>query len=147
MRKFVSNNLIEQNYINKIVIKHDNEIKLLQESFSKLEAKQKINTIFYEGQIYDAYSLLMDILNTSKQEIIIIDNYASKELLDILKKIKTTIKIVSSNIDCTLKKKYELQYGNERFYFKISEEDYNFLKSKVLTSKGEPKKEHNIFSE
>ena len=29
----------------------------------------------------------MDILNKSKKEIIIIDNYAGKELLDILKKI------------------------------------------------------------
>ena len=115
LRKFVSNNLIEQNYINKIVIKHDNEIKLLQESFSKLEAKQKINTIFYEGQIYDAYSLLMDILNIAKKEIIIIDNYAGKELLDIIKDIKLNIKIVSSNIDSTLKKKYESQYDNVSF--------------------------------
>ena len=57
----------------------------------------------------------MDILNTSKQEIIIIDNYASKELLDILKEIKTNIKIVSGNIDCTLKKKYESQYDNVSF--------------------------------
>ena len=115
MRKYISNNLIEQKYINKMVFDHDNEIKLLQESFSKLEEKEKINHIFYEGQIYDAYSLLMDILSKAKNEIIIIDNYAGKELLDIIKDIKQNIKIVSSNIDSTLKKKYESQYDNVIF--------------------------------
>ena len=112
MRKYISNNLYQNE---KMLISHENRILKLEESFDKLNEKQKINTIFYEGQIYDAYSLLMDILNISKQEIIIIDNYASKELLDILKEIKTTIKIVSSNIDSTLKKKYESQYNNVSF--------------------------------
>ena len=115
MRKYISNNLIEQKYINKMVFDHDNEIKLLQESFLKLEEKEKVNHIFYEGQIYDAYSLLIDILSNAKKEIIIIDNYAGKELLDIIKDIKLNIKIVSSNIDSTLKKKYESQYSNVTF--------------------------------
>ena len=115
MRKYISNNLIEQKYINQLVLEDHNSIKLLQESFSKLEEKQKINTIFYEGQIYDAYSLLIDILSTAKKEIMIIDNYAGKELLDILKEININIKIVSSNIDNMLKKKYESQYSNVSF--------------------------------
>ena len=115
MRKYISTNLIEQKYINKMVFDHDNEIKLLQESFSKLEKKEKINHIFYEGQIYDAYSLLIDILSKVKEEVIIIDNYAGKELLDIIKDISVDIKIVSSNIDSTLKKKYESQYSNVSF--------------------------------
>ena len=79
MRKYISTNLIEQKYINKMVFDHDNEIKLLQESFSKLEKKEKINHIFYEVQIYDAYSLLIDIFKEANEEIIIIDNYAGKE--------------------------------------------------------------------
>ena len=115
MRKYISANLIEQDNMKNMLIKHDNEIKLLQESFSKLEEKEKIDHIFYEGQIYDAYSLLIDILSKSKEEVIIIDNYAGKELLDIIKDIKQNIKIVSSNIDSTLKKKYESQYSNVTF--------------------------------
>ena len=61
MRKIISSNLIEQKYINELVIKDNERINLLEESFSKLEEKEKINHIFYEGQIYDAYSLLIDI--------------------------------------------------------------------------------------
>ena len=43
----------------------------------------------------DAYSLLIDILNKSVKEIIIIDNYTGKELLDILKDIDREITIIS----------------------------------------------------
>ena len=102
-------------YKNSIILNHENRILKLEESFDKLNEKQKINTIFYEGQIYDAYSLLIDILRTSKKEIMIIGNYAGKELLDILKEININIKIVSSNIDNMLKKKYESQYSNVSF--------------------------------
>ncbi len=102
-------------YKNSIILNHENRILKLEESFDKLNEKQKINTIFYEGQIYDAYSLLIDILSTAKKEIMIIDNYAGKELLDILKEININIKIVSSNIDNMLKKKYESQYSNVSF--------------------------------
>ena len=112
MRKYISNNLYQNE---KILINHENRLLMLEESFDKLNEKEKINHIFYEGQIYDAYSLLMDILSKAKEEVIIIDNYAGKELLDIIKDIKQNIKIVSSNIDSTLKKKYESQYSNVTF--------------------------------
>ena len=84
MRKYISNNLYQNE---KILINHENRLLMLEESFDKLNEKEKINHIFYEGQIYDAYSLLIDILSKSKEEVIIIDNYAGKELLDIIKDI------------------------------------------------------------
>ena len=115
MKKIINTSLIEQKYFNELTIKNTEDIKLLQESFDKLNTKESNNHIFYEGQIYDAYSLLIDILSKVKKEIIIIDNYAGKELLDIIKNIKTNIVVVSSNIDDTLKKKYEMQYKNVTF--------------------------------
>ena len=114
MKKYIATN----NFSNRIsnletkTIEHDNEIKLLQESFNKLSSKEVNNHIFYEGQIYDAYSLLINILNQSKKEIIIIDNYASKELFDIIKDINKNIIIITKNIDEVLIKKYKKQYNN-----------------------------------
>ena len=95
MRKYISVNLIEQDNMKNMLIKHDNEIKLLQESFSKLEEKEKINHIFYEGQIYDAYSLLIDIFRKAKKEIIIIDNYADKSILDMITNLNVKVTIVT----------------------------------------------------
>ena len=112
MKNYINTSLIEQKYINSLVLEHDNEIRLLQESFNKLSTKEKINHIFYNGQIYDAYSLLIDILNKAKKEIIIIDNYAGKELFDITKDIKVNIKLYTKNIDEISKKKYMQEYSN-----------------------------------
>ena len=68
-----------------MVLDHDNRMELLEESLDRLEEKKKDNDIYFAGQIYDAYSKLLDIFNESKKELIIIDPYADKNLLDIIK--------------------------------------------------------------
>ena len=78
----------------------------------KLTPKESNNHIFYEGQIYDAYSLLIDILSKAKKEIIVIDNYAGKKLFDIIRNINVKVKIYTENIDNISKEKYEKQYSN-----------------------------------
>ena len=115
MRHYISQNILEQNYINKLVLEDHERVNILEESFDKLKEKTKLNSLFFEGQVNDAYSLLLDILNESKKEIIIIDNYAGKELLDILKEINRNITIISKNINEELKKKYTSQYTNVNF--------------------------------
>ena len=111
MKKYIATN----NFSNRIsnletkTIEHDNKINLI---LDKLSTKEVNNHIFYEGQIYDAYSLLINILNQSKKEIIIIDNYASRELFDIIKDINKNITIITKNIDEILIKKYKKQYNN-----------------------------------
>ena len=96
--------------------KVDNNTKRIDELFDKFNPKDIIkNCIFFKNDIYDAYSVIMDIFNSSKEEIIIIDNYASKELLDMLRDINRKVLIVSKNIDEVLKKKYETQYKNVTF--------------------------------
>ena len=61
MRYYIDKNLIAQNYYNKMTIRHDSEIKLLQESFQKFEEKRKDSMIFFDGQFFDAYSKICDI--------------------------------------------------------------------------------------
>ena len=111
MRRYFANTISN----NEILINHENRILKLETTFKKFNANEKINKIFFEGELYDAYSLLLDIFNKSNKEIIIIDNYAGKELLDLLKKIDKKIIIVSKNIDEILKLKYESQYNNITF--------------------------------
>ena len=115
MRKIISSSLIEQKYINELVIKDNERINLLEESFSKLEEKEKINHIFYEGQIYDAYSLLIDIFKGAKEEIIIIDNYADKSILDMITNLNVKVTIVTRKFNLLKDidiKKYNRQYNN-----------------------------------
>ncbi len=115
MRKYISNELIEQKYINNLVIKHDEDIKLLQASFNKFEEKKKDNEIYFNGQIYDAYSKIDDILKEANNNIIIIDNYADKMVLDMIRNLKVEVTIICKNngllkeIDVN---KYQKQYNN-----------------------------------
>ena len=107
MRKYISKTLINSNTI---INNHENRIQKLEETFNKLEVKKE--HLFFDGQIYDAYSLLIHILNVAKKEIIIIDNYAGIELFDILKDVKCKIKIITKNTSEELIKKYNKQYDN-----------------------------------
>jgi hypothetical protein len=96
--------------------KVDDNTKRINELFDKFDPKVIAKDyLFFDGEFYDAYSVLLDIFNSSKEEIIIIDNYASKKLFDVLRNIDRKIIVVSKNIDDILKKKYEKQYDNIKF--------------------------------
>jgi hypothetical protein len=58
-----------------MVIRHDNEIKVIQESLNKMNKTQEYDGIFFKGQVYDSYSLMIKILSKAKKKITIIDNY------------------------------------------------------------------------
>jgi len=137
MKNYINTSLIEQKYFNELTIKNTEDIKLLQESFDKLNTKESNNHIFYEGQIYDAYSLLIDILSKVKKEIIIIDNYAGKKLFDIIKNINVKVKIYTENIDNISKEKYEKQYNNlEIINTNIFHDRFIIIDNKVLYHSG-----------
>ena len=103
--------------------KVDNNTKKIDELFDKFNPKVITkNSIFFQNDIYDAYSVLLEIFSLAKVEIIIIDNYIGKTLLDDLRIINKKIIIISSNINDTLKKKYLKQYNNIKF---INNESYH----------------------
>lgn len=110
MRRYFANSMPS----NEILLNHEHRLIALEKTFDKFKPKET-NKILFEGELYDAYSILIDILNTAQEEIIIIDNFAGKALLDILKNIDKTIIIISKSIDEILKKKYENQYSNVTF--------------------------------
>ena len=110
MRKYISDNLLEESHYKNMLLDHDERIKVLESAFSKFDTIS--NELFFEGQIYDAYSLLLDIFSSSLESIIIIDNYISKELLDVLSRTNKMITVYTKNMDNTLIKKYQSQYNN-----------------------------------
>ena len=103
--------------------KVDKNTKRIDELFDKFNPKVITKkSIFFQNDIYDAYSVLLEIFDIAKEEIIIIDNYMGKVLLDELRNINKKIIIISSNINDTLKKKYLKQYNNIKF---INNESYH----------------------
>ena len=130
MRKYISSNLLEQKYINNMVLEHDSQIKLLQSTFNKLEEKKKVNEIYFDGQIYDAYSKIQEIFKEAKKEIIIIDGYADNTILDIIKRLKVNVTIVTKPNNLLTKQdvlKYNKQYYNLKVIYDNSFHDRYFI--------------------
>ena len=105
MRKFLLSNgqvfdrlsnveykLLEQN---KVLTEHEEKFEKVFDELQKNEKEEFKQKIFFDGQIYDAYSLIIDIIKRAKNKILIIDNY----ILDIQKfnKQYPTLKIAYTN--------------------------------------------------
>ena len=99
------------------------EYKLLEydENFEKifnaLEPKKlEKQKIFFNGEIYDAYSLIIDLIKEAQEKIIIIDNYIDKSILDMLiyKKENVSVELVTSSHYLTKLdiNKFNKQYPN-----------------------------------
>ena len=130
MKKYISTNLIEQRYINSQVIKNTEDIRLLQESFSKFEEKRQVNEIYFDGQIYDAYSKIVDIFKEAKTSLIIVDSYADKTVLDMIREIKLPVtlivKVKSLLTDLDINQ-YNKQYSNLKIIYSDSFHDRYFI--------------------
>ena len=130
MRHYIGNNLLEQKYYNDMTIRHDSEIRLLFDSFDKLNKDKEINELYFDGKEYDAHSKILDIFNTAKSELIIIDRYTDKTILDIIKNLKCNVilitgsntKLTNTDID-----KYNKTYDNLRIIYNDSFHDRYFI--------------------
>ncbi len=72
--------------------------------------------IFYNGQIFDAYVFVNDLLKSAKKEIILIDNYVDDTVLTLFSKYQELqFKIITKSISKQLKldiERYNSQYKN-----------------------------------
>ena len=132
MRKYVSNSLTEYN---QMLINHENRISLLENAFNKF--KEKDNHIFFEGQIYDAYSLMLEIFDKASKEIIIIDNYIDKNILDIIANTTKEVMLITNTFNNIDYYKYKKQYSNVNLVINNSFHDrFIILDRKMLYHSG-----------
>ena len=100
MRKFINDNkdifrrLTTVEY--KMLEYDDNFDKIFNALEPKKIEKQKI---FFNGEIYDSYSLIIDLIKEANDRIIIIDNYIDKSILDMLvyKKENVSVELITSS--------------------------------------------------
>lgn len=143
MRHYVSSNLLEQKYINNLVMEdhekireHHDKIKVLENSFQKFEEKRKVSEIYFNGQIYDAYSKIQEIFSEAKESLVIIDAYADKTILDIIKRLPINVSIITKPNNILSRQdieRYNQQYNNLSVYYDNSFHDrYFILDSKTV---------------
>ena len=121
----------------------ENEVKFLKSKVENISNSLEDKTlkakqgIFYDGQIFDAYVFVNDLIKTAISEIILIDNYIDETVFTIFSKypnIRT--KIYTQNISKQLKldfEKYQKQYKNiELFEFKNSHDRFLIIDKKDI---------------
>jgi len=91
MRHFIANNAVLFDRISKVELKQLEFQKHTEERFDKIfeyigDQKETRQKIFYDGQIYDAFSLLIELVQKAEQEIILIDGYVDVSTLNLLAK-------------------------------------------------------------
>lgn len=116
MRKFILSNAQVFERLTNIeyeLLEHNKKFDLVFNELQKDENfKQKI---FFEGQIYDAYSLIVDIIKSAKKKILIIDNYIDDSVLKMLVKKNKGVEVViltseKSNISKLDIQKFNIEY-------------------------------------
>ena len=137
MRKLISQNISMFERFERIEQRltiHDKNFDKLFEALEDKSIKAK-QGIFYDGEIFDAYVFINDLIKTALNEIILIDNYIDETVFTLFSKYPNIrIKIYTQNISKQLKldfEKYSKQYKNiELFEFKSSHDRFLIIDKK-----------------
>ena len=106
------------------MLEYDDKLNYI---FSKFDKKEQL---YLEGQVYDAYSDIIEIFKYANEEIIVIDSYADKIFLDLIRNIKCNIILITkdnnklSDIEIN---KYDKQYNNLKVIRNNSFHDRYFI--------------------
>lgn len=119
MRRFISNNALIFQRLDSLEQKQsktDEKVEAILNAIEDKSIKPK-QGIFYDGQVYDAYLFVLDLIKSAKESIILIDNYIDESVLTLLSKrdakVKATIytKNITKQLELDLQK-YNAQYPN-----------------------------------
>jgi hypothetical protein len=119
MRRFISSNISISNrleHVEQKQIEYNSNFKKIFNIIDNKENKLKDQGIFFNGEIFDSYKFVVELLKSAKKNIILIDNYIDESILTLFTKINKKIKVkIYTNITNQLKLdilKYNLQYNN-----------------------------------
>jgi phage regulator Rha-like protein len=117
MRRMLISNASLFHRLDNVELKQLEADKKFEELFKALES-DKLHSekgIFYNGQIFDAYTFVSDIVRRAKSSIILLDNYVDDTVLTLLGKRNTAVtatiytKSISNQLRLDLKR-YNNQY-------------------------------------
>lgn len=117
MRKFLVENAAIFQRLDKVEQKQIEADQKFDRIFNALEDKsvKPKQGIFYDGQIFDAYVFVADLIKSAEKSILLIDNYVDESVLQLLTKQKkdVTVTIYTKHITKILKQdlaKHNKQY-------------------------------------
>ena len=140
MRKLISNNALIFQRLKTLEQKQFTNDEKFNKLFEAIEEKSIKPTqgIFYDGEVYDAYLFVSELIKSAKESIVLVDNYLDESVLTMLSKRQTdvTAAIYTKNITAQLEldiKKHNVQYPKITLKkFDASHDRFLILDSKEL---------------
>lgn len=118
MRKFISLNGKLFKRLTNVeckILEHDKKFDIVFNELQKDEKMEFKQKIFFDGQIYDAYSLIIDIIKKAKQKILIIDNYIDDSILKMLSKKNQKVEVVILTLQNSKLNKLDITKFNKQY--------------------------------
>ena len=97
------------------ILEHDKKFDIVFNELQKDEKMEFKQKIFFDGQIYDAYSLIIDIIKKAKQKILIIDNYIDDSILKMLSKKNQKVEVVILTLQNSKLNKLDITKFNKQY--------------------------------
>ncbi|MDX9932370.1 MAG: ORF6N domain-containing protein [Bacteroidales bacterium] len=117
MRQLILKNSLIEHRFNKLEMKQLETDRKFEQVFKALESNKSIPTegIFFDGQIFDAYSFVADLIKSAKQRIVLIDNYVDESVLTVLSKRKKNVSATVYSSHVTKQLQLDLQKHNQQY--------------------------------
>lgn len=117
MRKFLLNNASVFQRLDQMELKQLKTDEKLEQIFKALEVgkPEPYKGIFFDGQIFDAYTLASDIIKKAQKEIILIDNYIDENTLTHLAKKSSQVKVVLYTKTLNKQLQLDLEKANAQY--------------------------------
>jgi hypothetical protein len=85
MRRFLVSNAGIFERLNRVELKQLETDQKLEKVFNYIATQTEVKqNIFYDGQIYDAFSFIVDLIKKARNKLILIDNYVDTNTLNLL---------------------------------------------------------------
>ena len=95
MRKFIISNAQIFHRLDNVDVKlleHDNKFKQVFDAIQSKEITPN-KSIFYDGQVFDAYKFVSDIIRSAEKSIVLIDNYVDDSVLTLFIKKRKDVSV------------------------------------------------------
>ncbi|MBO4816349.1 MAG: ORF6N domain-containing protein [Clostridia bacterium] len=118
MRKFISTNAQVFERLTSVeykLLEHDNKFNQVFNELQKNKKEEFKQKIFFKGQIWDSYELIIDIIKKAKEKIVIIDNYLDDTILKMIQKKNKNVEVILlTSQNCSLTK-LDIRKFNEQY--------------------------------
>lgn len=94
MRRFLVSNQELFSRLDRVELKQIETDKKLEQVFNYIATRTEVKQRIFDGQIYDAFSFIVDLIKKAQNKLVLIDNYVDTNTLNLLCKKNNGVSVL-----------------------------------------------------